>query len=317
LWYAFCMGHLQALEMQAGIPIMIEILDPDGLDDETLAALSTPKVNKVELIVVWIERILTKAMRDKVLDLHPPILTRGFMDWTAAMKSFHGCLKITQTPYPHPQLQVVLGFLVIHWALTPFVMLHWTKSIVYSALFTFCQVFILWALFDTARMLEDPFGNDPTDLHLETANTRMNESLLLLVEGAMSAQPRAQSHARQGCTENWENGTLLSRVPTTSLEVSPEPHKSLWLRRRFGYSGQSNTMVRISGGLQQRNVDDSGSFLVDKEGEEGGAAQLPFVQEVRLLVSAGRSGKEPRAQEVGRSALSNNDERGMRPAQSL
>ncbi len=90
-------------------------------------------------------------------------------------------MKITEIPFPFPYAQACDCILVVHWILVPLVTSVWVANPIWAAVFTFIQVFILWALNLTAIEIDHPFGKDGNDIAGGFMQKQFNESLRLLV----------------------------------------------------------------------------------------------------------------------------------------
>merc|ERR1712137_1069166 len=97
------------------------------------------------------------------------------------MVKFHDAMKVAKVPFPFPYAQTTVTLLMIHWVLTPLVMVQWTKYGSTAAVFTFVQVLILWSLNAIATGIEHPFGGEDNDIDPYIMQKKMNEGLLLLV----------------------------------------------------------------------------------------------------------------------------------------
>merc|ERR550532_1098574 len=103
-------------------------------------------------------------MKQDILSIPPPILSRCFQEIANGMVAFHTSLKISFVPFPFPYAQTCDLLLMVHWICAPFVFNQWTKTPFWSFVFVFIQVFVLWTLNFIAVEIENPFGEDANDL---------------------------------------------------------------------------------------------------------------------------------------------------------
>lgn len=156
-----------------------ELVDAGCFDEKSLVSLMAEK-KKVSLIYTWIQNIIVEATPE-ILNIPAPILSRAFQQMGQGLVSFHEARKVAVIPFPFPYAQICDAILVVHWLLVPLVVYPWSSSPVYSGIFSFIQVFVLWALNFIALEIEGPYGLDENDLDVRQLQRDMNESLKLLV----------------------------------------------------------------------------------------------------------------------------------------
>lgn len=161
--------------------LCFEILDMTGVDKETIQAI-TGKKNKVILIYQWIQQTMVHNMETGVLSVPPPVMSTAFRELAQGMVKFHDAMKIAKVPFPFPYAQTTVTLLLMHWTLTPIVMVQWTRNAFAAAVFTFVQVFILWSLNAIATGIEKPFGGQANDIDPYIMQQKMNAHLLLLLD---------------------------------------------------------------------------------------------------------------------------------------
>merc|ERR1719262_664014 len=85
--------------------------------------------------------------------------------------------------------------LCVHWITTPIVVSIWTSNWFWSAVFTLCAVFVMWALNFIAMEIEQPFGDDANDVDVRTLQVRFNKDLVMLLDSRVSSVPRLMPRA--------------------------------------------------------------------------------------------------------------------------
>ncbi|CAE7241701.1 unnamed protein product [Symbiodinium sp. CCMP2456] len=167
----------------------LRLIDGTGIDVTSLKALKKAEC-KVELVFHWIQSIVVCSIDCGIMSAPSPILTRAYSELASGMVKFHDCLKIARIAVPFPYSQATLMLLVIHWIVTPFVMVLGTQTPAVSCVITFITVFILWSLHSIAIELENPFGADANDLDVHDMQHDMNNRLLLLLDPISAQLPR-------------------------------------------------------------------------------------------------------------------------------
>eukprot|EP00929_Paragymnodinium_shiwhaense_P035295 TRINITY_DN19072_c0_g1_i1.p1 TRINITY_DN19072_c0_g1~~TRINITY_DN19072_c0_g1_i1.p1 ORF type:complete len:614 (+),score=96.86 TRINITY_DN19072_c0_g1_i1:184-2025(+) len=165
-----------------------ELVDVESLDQDSLNAVRDSET-KVELVFMWIQQLIVENIRTGVLSIPPPILSRVFQELANGMVQFHDALKISTIPFPFPYAQTCDLLLLIHWMMTPVIIVHWCSNPLWAFVFSFIQVFILWSLNFIAVEIENPFGTDPNDIDAMAMQLEMNRHLILLVSEAARATP--------------------------------------------------------------------------------------------------------------------------------
>jgi len=165
-----------------------DLIDPDGLDEESLLAVKTSHC-KVELLFSWIQFLIVENIDTGVLSIPPPILSRAFQEIANGMVAFHDAVKITYIPFPFPYAQTCDALLMMHWLIVPFVTSQWVKDPWWAGVFVLMQVLIVWSLNFIAVEIDNPFGTDANDLDGAYMQGEMNRHLLLLLKPATVRTP--------------------------------------------------------------------------------------------------------------------------------
>lgn len=174
-----------------------ELLDLGGVEKEKLEFLKDSS-DKVEVVVLWIQRLVVENMSIGVVDIPPPILSRVFQELSRGVVNINNVRKITEFLFPFPYAQLITVMLLLHWVITPVMSGILLTKWYWAALVSFISVFAFWSLNYIASEIECPFGDDDNDLPMHEMVTYMNRTLVLLLEeGAqippkMSARPLLQ-----------------------------------------------------------------------------------------------------------------------------
>lgn len=120
-------------------------------------------------------------MRDNILPVAPPILTRIFQQLGNGMVDFSNAEKITDIPFPFPYAQMVIMLLLLATFVTPWVCGLIIESTVWATSLTFFGIFGFWCLNYIASEIEMPFGDDANDLPISELQVTFNNNLRVLL----------------------------------------------------------------------------------------------------------------------------------------
>eukprot|EP00929_Paragymnodinium_shiwhaense_P087571 TRINITY_DN47715_c0_g1_i1.p1 TRINITY_DN47715_c0_g1~~TRINITY_DN47715_c0_g1_i1.p1 ORF type:complete len:666 (-),score=110.68 TRINITY_DN47715_c0_g1_i1:100-2097(-) len=157
-----------------------ELLDVTSLDPDMLIAIQR-STTRTQLVFQWIQVHIMDGVKTGIVAAPPPIVSRAFQELSNGMVQFHEALKISSVPFPFPYAQCCDVLLCIHWWCTPLVTAQWVTAVGWAILFSFTQVFILWALNRIAVEIENPFGSDANDLNCAELQDETNTALCMLM----------------------------------------------------------------------------------------------------------------------------------------
>lgn len=176
-----------------------EVLDIFGLDDESLDyltnACSAFEINRVEVLLHWIQVLITDSISSEVLIVPPPILTRAYQTLSRGMVNLHNVRKIADIPFPFPLSQMVIVLLLIQSIVTPVLVSCLIHHYVWCAVITFLPIMGMWSLVFICGQLEQPFGTDANDLPLSMQQFDFNNSLVMLVDERAMEPPKLKAEA--------------------------------------------------------------------------------------------------------------------------
>lgn len=170
------------------------VLDPRGLDEESRKTIGESSC-KVELVFTWIQMLIVESVDRGVISPPPPVLSSVSNVFIKGMNSFGDALRISFVPFPFPYVQTCDMLLVLHWFMTPMVVLAWVEYYSWAGLLTFLQVFIVQALNLIAVEIENPFGVDANDLDSAGMQEEMNGYLVLFSKRGMRKIPHLTAEA--------------------------------------------------------------------------------------------------------------------------
>lgn len=213
----------------------LEVLDTDGLSEESLVYLETVH-DRCDVLVQWMQRLIVTAHRTNVVDVAPPILTRSFQELSRGVVNLNNVRRIKDIPFPYPYHQAIILLLFVHWFTTPFLACLYINSAVLSSLFVFVGQAGMWTLIYIANQLDQPFGEDSNDLPMADLQQDFNRSLISLLHPLSKQVPtytqpsedspvRVQSHGNHKTlkmdftTLAGEHGETPS--PTQASDITP------------------------------------------------------------------------------------------------
>lgn len=208
----------------------LPIIDIESLDPEVLRAMKESTC-RVELIFFWIQQLLVQNISTGVMSIPPPILTRSFQELSNGMVAFHQALKIGTVPFPFPYAQTCDVLLLLHWLVAPLVVAQWANHPVWAGVFTFVQVFVLWALHLIAVEIENPFGSDDNDLDYFMMQNGMNAQLRMLISKEASLMPSLQTPPHECQIQRRTSRSSTFRSAWSTLEGDDDVSFSQSVRR--------------------------------------------------------------------------------------
>lgn len=185
--------HGAALRQIGGYKEEFPVLDLQGLDEDSLSYLADCEEilsNRVEVLLHWIQVLITDNHIFGVVDVPPPILTRAYQTLSRGMVNLHNARKLHDVPFPFPLSQTVVALILIQSVVTPVFAASVVAHPALAALMSFLPIFGMWSLIFIAGQLEQPFGTDPNDLPLSVLQFDMNTSLLMLLEAKSAPKLR-------------------------------------------------------------------------------------------------------------------------------
>jgi len=179
--HAVAVADVEAAQTcENGMIHRLPVIDLAGLDVETLTALVECKC-KVQLLLYWLQEIVVTSQSSGILASPPPMVSRVFAEIGSAVASYNQAMKLARNPFPFAYAQTVNALLVFHWLLTPILSSEMSGNAFWAAVFSFIQVFSLWAINIVAMWIEAPFGFDPNDVNGAELQEEINSWLIMLL----------------------------------------------------------------------------------------------------------------------------------------
>ncbi|CAE7662308.1 unnamed protein product [Symbiodinium microadriaticum] len=173
----FSLLHCNALQNTSDLADdSLEILDVGGFGKRSLLHLKNSP-DRTETVLLWIERLILDADRDKTLDVPAPILSRAFQELSRGMVSVTDLRKIRDVPFPFPYSQFLSLMLLAHWVLTPIVASQVIVKPYWAGIIVFVVSTAYWTLFYIAQEIDQPFGDDSNDLPVADMQREFNAKL--------------------------------------------------------------------------------------------------------------------------------------------
>jgi putative membrane protein len=178
-----------------------EILQHNGISEESLKYLAHAE-DRCEVIMQWIQRLIVINMNTNVVRIAPPIASRVFQELSNGIVDVQNARKIAEFKFPFPYAQMLTVSLMLHWLMTPplaAVIIHPDQKII-GSMIVLVTVLALWCINFIAAEVENPFGDDPNDLPVESMQLHFNRSLRTLMDPLVQTPPdfnyQRELHAR-------------------------------------------------------------------------------------------------------------------------
>eukprot|EP00421_Protoceratium_reticulatum_P020911 CAMPEP_0168385010 /NCGR_PEP_ID=MMETSP0228-20121227/14704_1 /TAXON_ID=133427 /ORGANISM="Protoceratium reticulatum, Strain CCCM 535 (=CCMP 1889)" /LENGTH=420 /DNA_ID=CAMNT_0008398191 /DNA_START=74 /DNA_END=1336 /DNA_ORIENTATION=+ len=133
--------------------------------------------DKVLVVASWICETVTRKVLLGQLKVPPPIVSRVYQEMSNGMLAFHNAMMVVIVPFPFPFAQMLTYLLFGFAILAPFMVLQFTRSMVFSPILTCISVFGYFGTDAIAKEIENPFGDDANDLPLLAMHKDFNNSL--------------------------------------------------------------------------------------------------------------------------------------------
>lgn len=216
--------HGAALRQIGGNQEEFDVLDVNGLDDDSLNFLKhceRKEINRVEVLLHWIQQLITENLHNGVLSVPPPILTRVYQTLSRGMVNLHNARKLADIPFPFALSQTTVVLLLVHGVFTPIFLSVLIDSYVGTAVLTFVPLTGMWSLVYIAVQLEQPFGQDVNDLNLSQLQFELNHALLMLVDPHAQRAPKLRvKEGRTPGSLHYKYGDEMSK--TNFLDHRPD-----------------------------------------------------------------------------------------------
>lgn len=208
--------HGTALRQIGGSVEEFEVIDVHGLDSESLEYLATSdqrQVNTVEILLHWIQVLITDGISAGVMTIPAPLLTRSFQTLSRGMVNLHNARKIPDVPFPFPLSQIHVVMLWMLCVLSPLVVALMIPHKVAAPIVCAFPISGIWCLLFIAGQFEQPFGEDSNDLPLSIMQFEMNISLLMLLDPEAIRAPTLKDSAARNV---WQLRACLGDVDSTT-----------------------------------------------------------------------------------------------------
>merc|ERR1712232_1522158 len=133
------------------------------------------------------QQLLMDRQRDAVLDVPAPILSRVFQELSRGIVQINKARQIHQVPFPFACL--VAQALMFQFTLTSVVLPLLFEYPWWASIFSFTVTFFYWTLNHVALEMEDPFGDDESDLPLSMVQLTFNNSVAALLQPSSLSPP--------------------------------------------------------------------------------------------------------------------------------
>eukprot|EP00931_Biecheleriopsis_adriatica_P036841 TRINITY_DN21171_c0_g2_i1.p1 TRINITY_DN21171_c0_g2~~TRINITY_DN21171_c0_g2_i1.p1 ORF type:complete len:375 (-),score=57.30 TRINITY_DN21171_c0_g2_i1:111-1235(-) len=206
------------MEQLVGYDLGFEVADVSCLDVRYLRFLQDLPV-KHEVILQWLQELISDGIRNGVLDVPAPIITRAYQQMSQGRVYMEMLVTLINIKFPFPYAQIVTLMLVTNSIISPLMFGYLIRTPWVAALLACVSITLLWAVNFTAAELEDPFGEDVNDLPMLDMQVDLNRSLSQLMHPLMDSSPpcELESNRNIGFLDA-ASDELTFRTWSTSLE---------------------------------------------------------------------------------------------------
>mmetsp|Transcript_109842 Transcript_109842/g.218146 ORF Transcript_109842/g.218146 Transcript_109842/m.218146 type:complete len:608 (+) Transcript_109842:84-1907(+) len=187
-----CWASLHQLEEKR---LTLEILDTRGMDEYTLNCLDEAP-DQVEILMLWIQRLLFVSQQKGILNAPPPLVTRIFQELGQGVLEFNNMRKVRDIPIPYPYSQMVTLLLIFHVTFTAVAAAFAIDHDLIAFMITFMSVMANVGAYYVSHEVERPFGSNMNDLPMVESMNWLNRSLSLILDPAVQQPPKLSGDFR-------------------------------------------------------------------------------------------------------------------------
>lgn len=223
------------------------VLNLDGLDDESRRILWDLDCSKLAVIEQWILNTIHRGMADGIVVAPPPIVTRVFQELANGTFHVERLVVISNAVIPETYTVMVYALLNIHLLYSALIGSCVIDNKVYMFFVVFLSTFVLWGINLIAVEIEHPFGDDHNDIDVCHTQNEVNRHLRLLLSSPARHKPVCES------VQIFED-TLEEDMPSVQVfspEAAVEGGKG-WSHRR-----DSVVSIGIERTASSRSIGDS------------------------------------------------------------
>jgi putative membrane protein len=206
LLHAAALGHVCSCSLER-----FEVIGWNSLDVKFRSLLAQQSLRgRVDLVYMWLNGLVVKHIKNGLLNIPPPILSRVFQEMEKGMVEYNQVLEVMTIPFPFPYAQTSYFLLILFQLFAPFAMCSWTDHWVSCTFLTFITVMCLTSLEIISTELENPFGHDDNDLPVAAFQDAINETLTLVL--GRHAQDRPDFY--------FADANVVSKEPVANLSAA-------------------------------------------------------------------------------------------------
>eukprot|EP00930_Biecheleria_cincta_P001323 TRINITY_DN102458_c0_g1_i1.p1 TRINITY_DN102458_c0_g1~~TRINITY_DN102458_c0_g1_i1.p1 ORF type:complete len:588 (+),score=112.93 TRINITY_DN102458_c0_g1_i1:95-1858(+) len=166
----------------------LQVLDLSEVNPDSVQMLADAD-DRCQLIIFWLQALIIKAEKDRVLDVPSPILSRSFQELSRGMVNLTNLHKIKEIPFPYPYQQVLIVMLIMHNLITTCMAAVMMDTLFWACAMTFMVTGSFWTVIYIAVEIDQPFGDDPNDLPLIEMQEEFNADLVRLLKTSTGKLP--------------------------------------------------------------------------------------------------------------------------------
>eukprot|EP00930_Biecheleria_cincta_P095100 TRINITY_DN87124_c0_g1_i1.p1 TRINITY_DN87124_c0_g1~~TRINITY_DN87124_c0_g1_i1.p1 ORF type:complete len:338 (-),score=47.04 TRINITY_DN87124_c0_g1_i1:66-1079(-) len=184
----FCSAMQDVCQMEDD---SMEIIDPRGINAASLRYFKKASVEeRPEILIQWLYRAVVDAQKNGILVAAPPCLNRAFMEISRGRVMLQNIRVLSDMPFPFPYAQMITTMLIVHWVVMPLLASQLIESVFWCGTVCFVVTLVLWSLLYIALQIDQPFGDDHTDLPVKDTMKQFNQSLLTMMRPEAQLPPK-------------------------------------------------------------------------------------------------------------------------------
>jgi predicted membrane chloride channel (bestrophin family) len=184
----------------AQVPCLLnQLVSVDGSMSWLQAMVQQESFEPVNQAMVWVYMAVTDRFclryhdqepgAQKVHDVPSPILSRLYEELSNGMLGFHNAIMIKVTPFPFPFVQLISLALFLYMLTMPLCVDFYVDHIAWASIILIVAEFGIFGLSEVAIDIEQPFGDDDTDLPLIDYHVCFDLNLRALVDALTYETP--------------------------------------------------------------------------------------------------------------------------------
>ena len=130
-----------------------------GMWTSETSAVYRGAIERPYKVIYAVTELIRRRFEDGGVNIPAPILATVHQNFNAAIQAFENCCYLSDTPFPLPWAQLIVVVLLFWQVIIPFTTSASITNEILGVVTAVASVWVLWALNEVARDIEDPFTN--------------------------------------------------------------------------------------------------------------------------------------------------------------